>query len=111
LSGNRNFEGRIHPEVRANYLASPPLVVAYALAGRIDLDLTEDPIGVDTKGAPVTLRDLWPSRQEIEDTIRAAVASETFRKAYSDVYTGDETWRSLPCRKEIATRGSRHPPT
>jgi len=96
LSGNRNFEGRIHPEVRANYLASPPLVVAYALAGRIDLDLTEDPIGVDTKGAPVTLRDLWPSRQEIEDTIRAAVASETFRKAYSDVYTGDETWRSLP---------------
>ena len=96
LSGNRNFEGRIHHEVRANYLASPPLVVAYALAGRVDLDLTKEPIGVDSKGTPVTLRDLWPSRREIEDTIRAAVQSETFRKTYRDVYTGDETWRTLP---------------
>jgi aconitate hydratase len=96
LSGNRNFEGRIHPEVRANYLASPPLVVAYALAGRVDVDLSKDPLGVDAKGAPVMLRDLWPSRREIEDTIRGAVRSETFRETYRDVYTGDETWRTLP---------------
>jgi aconitate hydratase len=96
LSGNRNFEGRIHPEVRANYLASPPLVVAYALAGRVDLDLTKDPLGVDAQGAPVMLRDLWPSRREIEDAIRGAVRSETFRETYRDVYTGDETWRTLP---------------
>ena len=96
LSGNRNFEGRIHPEVRANYLASPPLVVAYALAGRIDIDLTSEPLGVDSKGAPVYLRDLWPSQREIHDTIRAAVQSETFQKTYRDVYTGDETWRELP---------------
>jgi aconitate hydratase len=96
LSGNRNFEGRIHPEVRANYLASPPLVVAYALAGRVDIDLTKDPLGVDAKGAPVMLRDLWPSRRDIEDAIRGAVRSETFRETYRDVYTGDETWRALP---------------
>jgi aconitate hydratase len=96
LSGNRNFEGRIHPEVRANYLASPPLVVAYALAGRIDLDLTTEPLGKGADGAPVYLRDLWPTRLEIEATIRDAVKSETFRNTYRDVYTGDETWRNLP---------------
>ena len=96
LSGNRNFEGRIHPEVRANYLASPPLVVAYALAGRMDLDLTSEPLGEGADGKPVYLRDLWPSRMEIEATIRHAVRSETFRETYRDVYTGDETWRNLP---------------
>ena len=96
LSGNRNFEGRIHPEVRANYLASPPLVVAYALAGRVDVDLTTEPLGKDKSGAPVMLRDLWPSQMEIDDTIRAALRSEIFRETYKDVYTGDETWRSLP---------------
>ena len=96
LSGNRNFEGRIHPEVRANYLASPPLVVAYALAGRMDVDLASEPLGQGSDGTPVHLRDLWPSRMEIDATIRQAVLSETFRKTYSDVYTGDETWRNLP---------------
>jgi len=96
LSGNRNFEGRIHPEVRANYLASPPLVVAYALAGRIDIDLTTEPLGEGSDGKPVYLRDLWPSQQDIDRTIREALRSETFRETYRDVYTGDETWRTLP---------------
>ena len=96
LSGNRNFEGRIHPEVRANYLASPPLVVAYALAGRVDIDLTTEPLGVGKDGSPVFLRDLWPSQMEIDATIREALRSETFRETYQDVYTGDETWRTLP---------------
>jgi aconitate hydratase len=99
LSGNRNFEGRIHPEVRANYLASPPLVVAYALAGRIDLDLTTEPIGKDSSGRPVMLKDLWPTQKEIDETIRGALQSETFRETYRDVYTGDETWRNLPIPK------------
>ncbi len=96
LSGNRNFEGRIHPEVRANYLASPPLVVAYALLGRMDVDITMEPLGTGKDGKPVFLRDLWPTRKEIDETIRSAVKSETFREAYRDVYTGDETWRNLP---------------
>ncbi|MGE5175269.1 MAG: aconitate hydratase AcnA [Hyphomicrobiales bacterium] len=96
LSGNRNFEGRIHPEVRANYLASPPLVVAYALAGRIDVDLTKDPLGEGRDGKPVFLKDVWPTRAEIDGTIREAVRSDTFRKTYADVYTGDEAWRALP---------------
>ena len=96
LSGNRNFEGRIHPEVRANYLASPPLVVAYALAGRMDLDITSEPLGEGSDGKPVYLRDLWPTQKEIDETIHAAVRSETFRETYRDVYTGDETWRNLP---------------
>jgi len=96
LSGNRNFEGRIHPEVRANYLASPPLVVAYALAGRMDLDLTTEPLGAGSDGKPVFLRDLWPSQVEIDRTIHAALRSETFRETYRDVYKGDETWRNLP---------------
>ncbi|HZI88972.1 MAG TPA: aconitate hydratase AcnA, partial [Candidatus Polarisedimenticolia bacterium] len=99
LSGNRNFEGRIHPEVRANYLASPPLVVAYALAGRMDLDVTTEPLGKGKDGAPVHLRDLWPTRMEIDAVIHDAVKSETFQKTYSDVYTGDETWRNLPVPK------------
>jgi aconitate hydratase len=96
LSGNRNFEGRIHPLVRANYLASPPLVVAYALAGRMDVDWASEPLGVDTAGEPVFLRDIWPAPQEIEDTVRAAVSSEMFRKEYGEVFEGDARWQALP---------------
>ncbi|NUN98808.1 MAG: aconitate hydratase AcnA, partial [Candidatus Omnitrophica bacterium] len=95
LSGNRNFEGRVHPQVRANYLASPPLVVAYALAGRIDIDLQSEPIGEDSNGKPVYLREIWPSRREVEETIARALRSEMFRKSYGDVFLGDERWRSL----------------
>jgi len=96
LSGNRNFEARIHPEVKANYLASPPLVVAYALAGRMNLDLTTEAIGVGSDGEDVFLSDLWPSPAEIQETIAGAIAEEMYRSTYADVYTGDETWRSLP---------------
>ncbi len=96
LSGNRNFEGRIHPEVRANYLASPPLVVAYALAGRVDIDLHSEPLGQDANGRPVFLKDIWPSRMEVENTIRSAVHSEMFRKEYGEVFQGDEHWRGMP---------------
>ena len=95
LSGNRNFEGRISPEVRANYLASPPLVVAYALAGRIDLDLATEPLGTDREGRAVFLADLWPTQAEIEEVMRASVRSEQFTRQYSDVFTGDEAWRTL----------------
>ncbi len=95
LSGNRNFEARIHPEVKANYLASPPLVVAYALAGRMDLDLTTEPIGQDPDGHDVYLRELWPSSEEIVETIAGSVSGELFRGRYADVFTGDETWRTL----------------
>jgi aconitate hydratase len=96
LSGNRNFEARIHPEVKANYLASPPLVVAYALAGRMDLDLLSEPIGTDDSGNDVYLHDLWPSSQEISDVIAASVQNEMFQRTYADVFTGDDTWRALP---------------
>ncbi len=96
LSGNRNFEARIHPEVKANYLASPPLVVAYALAGRMDLDLLEEPLGEDQDGNDVFLRDLWPTAAEIQETITASVRGEMFRDTYADVFTGDEQWRELP---------------
>src|SRR5713101_7408585 len=96
LSGNRNFEGRIHPLVRANYLASPPLVVAYALAGRMDLDLTTEALGKDTAGKPVYLRDIWPTPQEVEATVRASVSREMYRKEYSEVYEGDAHWKSMP---------------
>jgi aconitate hydratase len=96
LSGNRNFEARIHPEVKANYLASPPLVVAYALAGRMDIDLTTEPIGQDPDGHDVYLSELWPSSEEIGATIAASVSDELFRGRYADVYTGDETWRGMP---------------
>ncbi|MGD1210495.1 MAG: aconitate hydratase AcnA [Candidatus Acidiferrales bacterium] len=96
LSGNRNFEGRINPLCRANYLASPPLVVAYALAGRMDFDIVEEPIGKDTSGKAVYLRDIWPTPQEVESTMRSSVTSEMFRKEYADVFTGDEHWRALP---------------
>src|SRR5215204_1018538 len=96
LSGNRNFEARIHPEVKANYLASPPLVVAYALVGRMDVDLSEEPIGVGSGGEDVYLRDLWPSAQEVHETIASAVQEEMFERTYADVFTGDERWRRLP---------------
>ena len=95
LSGNRNFEGRIHPLVRANYLASPPLVVAYALAGRMDLDLTTEPLGIGTDGKPVFLREIWPTPQEIESTVRASVTSAQYRKEYAAVYEGDAHWKSM----------------
>jgi aconitate hydratase len=96
LSGNRNFEGRVNPDVRANYLASPPLVVAYALAGRMDLDLTSDPIGRDKNGKDVFLREIWPSQAELKEAMNAAVLPEQFRTQYADVFTGDEKWRALP---------------
>jgi len=95
LSGNRNFEARIHPEVKANYLASPPLVVAYALAGRMDIDLATEPLGQDRDGADVYLRDLWPSSDEVQEVVSSTIRSEMFRRTYADVYTGDEHWRSL----------------
>jgi aconitate hydratase len=96
LSGNRNFEGRINPLCRANYLASPPLVVAYALAGRMDFDIVNEPLGNDKSGKPVYLRDIWPTSQEVESTMRSSVTSEMFRKEYADVFTGDDKWRALP---------------
>jgi aconitate hydratase A / 2-methylisocitrate dehydratase len=96
LSGNRNFEGRINPLCRANYLASPPLVVAYALAGRMDFDIVNDPIGPGKDGKPVYLRDIWPTPQEVETAIRSSVSGDMFRKEYADVFTGDESWRALP---------------
>ncbi|MCA1226320.1 aconitate hydratase [Saccharopolyspora sp. 6M] len=96
LSGNRNFEGRINPDVKMNYLASPPLVIAYALAGTMDFDFETDPLGHDTEGEPVFLRDLWPSPQEVQETIDYAITQEMFTKDYSDVFKGDERWRSLP---------------
>ncbi|MDQ1103963.1 aconitate hydratase [Nocardioides zeae] len=96
LSGNRNFEGRISPDIKMNYLASPPLVVAYALAGSMDVDLFEDSLGDDTDGNPVYLKDIWPSPAEVEDTIRGAINSDMFAESYADVFKGDERWRSLP---------------
>jgi aconitate hydratase len=96
LSGNRNFEARINPHVKANYLASPPLVVAYALAGRVDIDLTQEPIGTDTEGKPVFLKEIWPSSEEIRDVLADAVKPEMYESQYSRVFEGDETWRALP---------------
>jgi aconitate hydratase len=96
LSGNRNFEGRINPLCRANYLASPPLVVAYALAGRMDFDIVNESLGSDKAGKPVYLRDIWPTPQEVEMAMRESVSSDMFRKEYADVFTGDEHWRALP---------------
>ena len=95
LSGNRNFEGRIHPETKLNYLASPPLVVAYALAGTLDLDLTSEPIGQDKDGKDVYLKDIWPSNKEISDLMATAVTSEMFTKNYSDVFKGDARWNAI----------------
>src|ERR1700745_2358440 len=96
LSGNRNFEGRINPDVKMNYLASPPLVVAYALAGSMDVDLMNDPLGTDADGNPVRWGDICPSPQEIQETIDSAIASEMFSKDCADVFAGDERWQGLP---------------
>ena len=95
LSGNRNFEGRVNPQTRANYLASPMLVVAYALAGSMNVDLLKDPLGHDKKGKPVYLADLWPSNKEIADTVRRFVKASSFRKRYADVFAGDRLWRKV----------------
>ncbi|HEX5631262.1 MAG TPA: aconitate hydratase AcnA [Acidimicrobiia bacterium] len=95
LSGNRNFEGRISPEVRANFLASPPLVVAYALAGSVDIDLTSEPIGTDRNGEPVYLRDIWPTEEEIATLVGATVTDAGFRAQYADVFTGSDEWRAI----------------
>jgi aconitate hydratase len=96
LSGNRNFEGRISPDARANFLASPPLVVAYALAGRIDIDFDKEPLGKDGKGADVFLRDIWPSPNEVSETVERHVTSAGYVKEYADVFKGDDRWRALP---------------
>ncbi|GID95058.1 aconitate hydratase AcnA [Amorphoplanes digitatis] len=96
LSGNRNFEGRINPDVKMNYLASPPLVVAYALAGSMDIDITTEPLGTGSDGKPVFLADVWPSAKEIDDVIAQAIGADGFSAAYADVFAGDEQWQSLP---------------
>ena len=96
LSGNRNFEGRIHPLVRASYLASPPLVVAFALAGRVDVDLTREPLGIGSDGQPVMLADIWPSPEEVSAVIADSIDPELFRRTYAVVFEGDERWRALP---------------
>jgi aconitate hydratase len=96
LSGNRNFEGRINPDVKMNYLASPPLVVAYALAGSMDIDITTEPLGAGADGQPVYLRDIWPTAQEIQQVVNEAIASEMYTDGYVDVFAGDDRWRSLP---------------
>ncbi len=96
LSGNRNFEGRIHPQVRASYLASPPLVVAYALAGRVDIDLTTEPLGIGSDGGHVFLSDIWPRSEDVRSAIAEAVTPELFRATYASVFEGDERWRALP---------------
>jgi aconitate hydratase len=96
LSGNRNFEGRINPDVKMNYLASPPLVIAYALAGTMDFDFDSEPLGKDEAGNDVFLKDIWPSQKDIDDTIASAINTEMFRKNYADVFKGDDRWRNLP---------------
>ncbi|MEO6326676.1 MAG: aconitate hydratase AcnA [Thermoanaerobaculia bacterium] len=95
LSGNRNFEGRINPQVRMNYLASPPLVVAYALAGEMDIDITRDPIGKDRNGNPVYLKDIWPTPEEVREAVRSQVKPEQFQRAYAEVFDGDEQWKTM----------------
>ncbi len=116
LSGNRNFEGRVHPEVRANYLASPPLVVAYALAGRVDVDLQTEPLGADRDGKPVYLRDVWPSNAEVAAAVRKSIHTQMFKKEYDEVFAGSEAWRSLPVPEgelyawDDASTYVKHPP-
>src|SRR5262249_34488885 len=96
LSGNRNFEGRINPDVKMNYLASPPLVVAYALAGPMDAAIPTEPLGTGADGQPVYLHDIWPSAAEVQQVVDSAIASEMFTRDYADVFAGDERWTSLP---------------
>jgi aconitate hydratase len=116
LSGNRNFEGRVHPEVRANYLASPPLVVAYALAGRMDIDLAAEPLGSGSDGQPVYLKDVWPTQEEVRQAVDRSVRSEMFAKEYGEVFEGDESWRGLPVPEgdlfawDPASTYVKHPP-
>ena len=116
LSGNRNFEGRVHPEVRANYLASPPLVVAYALAGGVDVDLKTEPLGVGKDGKPVYLKDVWPTQQEVSDAVAKSVHSDMFTKEYGEVFKGDDHWQSLPMpegdlfRWDAKSTYVKHPP-
>jgi aconitate hydratase len=116
LSGNRNFEGRVHQQVRANYLASPMLVVAYALAGSINMNLTKDPVGYDKENEPVYLKDIWPSPKEIADTIRKAVTPASFRKRYANVFEGDANWKKVKVRPgktyqwDIGSTYVKHPP-
>jgi aconitate hydratase len=95
LSGNRNFEGRVHPEVRMNFLASPPLVVAYALAGTLDIDLTTEPLGMDSNGSPVYLADIWPSDAEVQEALKSSIDSQMFRDTYAKVFDGDENWANI----------------
>jgi aconitate hydratase len=101
LSGNRNFEGRIHPDVKQNFLASPPLVVAYALAGTIDIDLSSEPLGTDPKGAPVFLADLWPSDADVAAAVRASITPAMFEERYASIFSGDERWRAVPTTHEV----------
>jgi aconitate hydratase len=116
LSGNRNFEGRVHREVRANYLASPPLVVAYALAGTVDIDLTKEPLGKGRDGEPVFLRDIWPTRKEVEENVHRHIARAMYREVYAHVFDGDEQWRKLAVpdgdlfRWDPASTYVKHPP-
>jgi aconitate hydratase len=116
LSGNRNFEGRVHAEVRANYLASPPLVVAYALAGTVSLDLTKDALGTGKGGKPVYLKDIWPTQKEVQDAINGALDSGMFRKVYSDAFKGDKNWTDIAVAQgelfgwEGASTYVKHPP-
>ena len=95
LSGNRNFEGRVNADVRANYLASPPLVVAYAIAGTTDIDLATEPLGVDQSGQPVLLRDIWPTTKEVQDAVKKSVRREMFAKEYGEVFKGDAHWQKM----------------
>ena len=95
LSGNRNFEGRVHAQVKANYLASPPLVVAYALAGSLLKDITKDPLGMGKDGKPVYLKDIWPSNAEVQETIKKGLTPEMFKKRYSNVFKGDTLWQKM----------------
>ena len=104
LSGNRNFEGRVHPLVRANYLASPPLVVAYALAGTMALDLTKDPIGTGSDGAPVYLKDIWPSNKDVAETVATSVTAPMFARKYADVFAGEPAWQKIPVAEGVTYR-------
>ena len=101
LSGNRNFEGRISPDVKQNFLASPPLVVAFALAGTVDIDLTTEPLGTDSNGEPVFLKDIWPSDREVADAVRASLTPEMFATRYAAAFDGDERWQAVPTSKTV----------
>ena len=105
LSGNRNFEGRINPLAQASYLMSPPLVVAFGLAGRVDIDLLDEPLGYDREGEPVYLREIWPSQEEIRRTVSEALQPEMFEEQYADAFTGNETWNAIPAPEAAVLLG------